>query len=48
MGTSELRRHDTALEGSLRATFRLTVCKPGSGDTSIVAYRYPSGETHDA
>ncbi|MFE5241525.1 MULTISPECIES: acetamidase/formamidase family protein [unclassified Streptomyces] len=37
----------TALEGSLRATFRLTVCKPGSGDAPSVAYRYPFGETKD-
>ncbi|MFH9613438.1 acetamidase/formamidase family protein [Streptomyces pratensis] len=38
----------TALEGSLRATFRLTVCKPGSGDAPSVAHRYPFGETKDA
>jgi acetamidase/formamidase len=38
----------TALEGSLRATFRLTVCKPGSGDAPSVAYRYPFAETPDA
>jgi acetamidase/formamidase len=38
----------TALEGSLRATFRLTVCKPGSGDAPSVAYRYPFAETKDA
>jgi acetamidase/formamidase len=38
----------TALEGSLRATFRLTVCKPGSGDAPSVAYRYPFAETTDA
>ncbi|NMH77118.1 acetamidase/formamidase family protein [Pseudonocardia xinjiangensis] len=37
----------TALEGSLRATFRLTVCKPGSGDAPSVAYRYPFAETPD-
>lgn len=35
----------TAMEGSLRATFRLTVCKPGSGDAPSVAYRYPFDET---
>jgi acetamidase/formamidase len=35
----------TALEGSLRATFRLTVCKPGSGDAPSVAFRYPFAET---
>ncbi|MEB3366096.1 acetamidase/formamidase family protein [Saccharopolyspora mangrovi] len=38
----------TAMEGSLRATFRLTVCKPGSGDAPSVAFRYPFGETSDA
>lgn len=38
----------TAMEGSLRATFRLTVCKPGSGDAPSVAFRYPFGETPDA
>lgn len=38
----------TALEGSLRMTFRLTVCKPGSGDAPSVAYSYPFGETADA
>ncbi|GAA0935615.1 acetamidase/formamidase family protein [Pseudonocardia zijingensis] len=38
----------TALEGSLRATFRLTVCKPGSGEAPSVAYRYPFAETTDA
>ncbi|WP_236670530.1 acetamidase/formamidase family protein [Streptomyces sp. 7-21] len=38
----------TALEGSLRATFRLTVCKPGSGDAPRVAFSYPFGETGDA
>ncbi|WP_309302752.1 acetamidase/formamidase family protein [Streptomyces sp. PT12] len=38
----------TAVEGSLRATFRLTVCKPGSGDAPSVAFRYPFGETEDA
>lgn len=37
----------TAMEGSLRGTFRLTVCKPGSGDAPSVAYRYPFGETAD-
>jgi acetamidase/formamidase len=35
----------TALEGSLRLTFRLTVCKAGSGDAPSVAFRYPFGET---
>ncbi|MFD1845991.1 acetamidase/formamidase family protein [Arthrobacter flavus] len=38
----------TAMEGSLRGTFRLTVCKPGSGDAPSVAYTYPFGETSDA
>ncbi|KNC20515.1 acetamidase [Arthrobacter sp. RIT-PI-e] len=38
----------TAMEGSLRGTFRLTVCKPGSGDAPSVAYTYPFGETADA
>lgn len=38
----------TAMEGSLRGTYRLTVCKPGSGDAPSVAYRYPFAETTDA
>ncbi|BBY16297.1 acetamidase/formamidase family protein [Mycolicibacterium litorale] len=38
----------TAMEGSLRGTFRLTVCKPGSGDAPSVAYRYPFAETERA
>jgi acetamidase/formamidase len=38
----------TAMEGSLRATFRLTVCKPGSGDAPSVAFGYPFAETDDA
>ncbi|MHA7279544.1 acetamidase/formamidase family protein [Arthrobacter sp. MDT2-2] len=38
----------TAMEGSLRGTFRLTVCKPGSGDAPSVAYTYPFGETAEA
>lgn len=37
----------TAMEGSLRGTFRLTVCKPGSGDAPGVAYRYPFAETSE-
>jgi acetamidase/formamidase len=37
----------TAMEGSVRATFRLTVCKPGSGDAPSVAFHYPFGETDD-
>ncbi|MFQ1001729.1 acetamidase/formamidase family protein [Modestobacter sp. SSW1-42] len=38
----------TALEGSLRMTFRLTVCRKGSKDAPSVAFRYPFGETPDA
>jgi acetamidase/formamidase len=38
----------TAMEGSLRGTFRLTVCKPGSGDAPSVAYSYPFAETDEA
>jgi acetamidase/formamidase len=38
----------TAMEGSLRATFRLTVCKAGSGDAPSVAFHYPFAETSDA
>ncbi len=38
----------TAMEGSLRATFRLTVCKPGAGDAPSVAFGYPFAETADA
>ena len=38
----------TAMEGSLRGTFRLTVCKPGAGDAPALAHRYPFGETPDA
>lgn len=46
MGNGEVAL--TAMEGSLRATFRLTVCKPGSGDAPSVAFRYPFAETPDA
>ncbi len=46
MGNGEVAL--TALEGSLRLTFRLTVCKPGAGDAPSVAFRYPFGETADA
>lgn len=46
MGNGEVAL--TALEGSLRLTFRLTVCKPGSGDAPSVAFTYPFGETADA
>ncbi len=38
----------TAMEGSLRGTFRLTVCKPGAGDAPELAHKYPFGETPDA
>lgn len=38
----------TAMEGSLRATFRLTVCKPGERGVPSVAYRYPFAETEDS
>lgn len=38
----------TAMEGSLRGTYRLTVCKPKSGDAPSVAYQYPFAETADA
>jgi acetamidase/formamidase len=38
----------TAMEGSLRGTFRLTVCKPGSRRAPSVAYRYPFAETRQA
>jgi acetamidase/formamidase len=38
----------TAMEGSLRGTFRLTVCKKGSSDAPSVAYNYPFAETADA
>lgn len=38
----------TAMEGALRATFRLTVCKKGSGDAPSVAFYYPFAETPQA
>lgn len=38
----------TAMEGSLRGTFRLTVCKKGSGDAPSVAYMYPFAEDQDS
>ncbi|MFE7405138.1 acetamidase/formamidase family protein [Isoptericola sp. NPDC057559] len=38
----------TAMEGSLRGTFRLTVCKKGTGDAPSVAYSYPFAETAEA
>ncbi|SDY32840.1 Acetamidase/formamidase [Geodermatophilus africanus] len=46
MGSGEVAL--TALEGSLRLTFRLTVVPKGSGKAPSVAYRYPFGETPDA
>jgi acetamidase/formamidase len=46
MGNGEVAL--TAMEGSLRITYRLTVCRPGSGDAPSVAFRYPFGETADA
>jgi acetamidase/formamidase len=46
MGSGEVAL--TAMEGSLRLTYRLTVCRPGSGDAPSVAFRYPFGETPDA
>ncbi|CCH90226.1 Putative acetamidase/formamidase [Modestobacter italicus] len=46
MGNGEVAL--TAMEGSLRLTYRLTVCRPGSGDAPSVAFRYPFGETPDA
>jgi acetamidase/formamidase len=45
MGNGEVAL--TAMEGSLRGTFRLTVCKPKTGDAPSVAYRYPFAETAD-
>ena len=46
MGSGEVAL--TALEGSLRLTFRLTVCKKGAGTAPSVAFRYPFAETPDA
>jgi acetamidase/formamidase len=46
MGNGEVAL--TALEGSLRLTFRLTVCKKGKKGAPSVAFRYPFGETPDA
>ncbi|MDX6350677.1 MAG: hypothetical protein QOF84_5467 [Streptomyces sp.] len=46
MGNGEVAL--TAMEGSLRTTFRLTVCKQGSGDAPSVAFHYPFAETPDA
>jgi acetamidase/formamidase len=38
----------TAMEGSVRGTFRLSVCKAGSGDAPSVAYHYPFAETPES
>lgn len=38
----------TAMEGSLRATFRLTVVKKGSPEAPGVAFHYPFAETPDS
>jgi acetamidase/formamidase len=46
MGNGEVAL--TAMEGALRATFRLTVCKPGTGDAPSVAFYYPFAETSHA
>ncbi|MFJ2827950.1 acetamidase/formamidase family protein [Streptomyces sp. NPDC087263] len=46
MGNGEVAL--TAMEGSLRTTFRLTVCRKGSGDAPSVAFHYPFAETQDA
>ena len=35
----------TAVEGSLRGTFRLTVCKSGDGGAPALAHSYPFAET---
>ena len=37
----------TAMEGSLRSTFRLTVCKKGEGTAPEVAFKYPWAETEE-
>lgn len=37
----------TAMEGSLRGTFRLTVCRAGEGDAPSVAHHYPFAETDE-
>jgi acetamidase/formamidase len=38
----------TAMEGSLRGTFRLTVCKKGGADAPSVAFMYPFAENQDS
>jgi acetamidase/formamidase len=38
----------TAMEGALRGTFRLTVCKKGSHDAPSVAFMYPFAENQDS
>lgn len=46
MGNGEVSL--TAMEGSLRTTFRLTVCKKGSDSAPSVAFHYPFAETPEA
>ena len=46
MGNGEVAL--TAVEGSLRTTFRLTVRKPGARGVPKVAFHYPFAETKDA
>jgi acetamidase/formamidase len=46
MGSGEVAL--TAMEGSVRATYRLTVRKPGSADVPSVAFGYPFGETEES
>ncbi|MCF6508988.1 acetamidase [Blastococcus sp. MG754426] len=46
MGSGEVAL--TALEGSLRLTFRLTVCRKGTSDAPSVAFSYPFGETPES
>ncbi|WP_306211691.1 acetamidase/formamidase family protein [Actinoplanes sp. RD1] len=46
MGNGEVAL--TAMEGSLRATYRLTVVKPGKRGAPSVAFGYPFAETADA
>ncbi|MEU4564840.1 acetamidase/formamidase family protein [Actinoplanes sp. NPDC023936] len=46
MGNGEVAL--TAMEGSLRATFRLTVVKKGRPGAPSVAFRYPFAETPEA
>ncbi|MGH8868360.1 MAG: acetamidase/formamidase family protein [Actinomycetes bacterium] len=46
MGSGEVAL--TAMEGALRGTFRLTVCKQGSADAPSVAFGYPFVETPES